>query len=193
MINQKEAYAKTQTVLPFRLETTYEMITPHAGLVLLGEFIHALNLPSLIDKYLPPPLSAVGYKPSACPLNGVVALTILGSLDFIKEIKDNYLKNKKVDHNVPALKKLSKRPSIEEIIKEVEAVFGQDRALSRKVKLYFCHRYTGTKLKEIGTHFGIGESGVSQSSRRITLKNDQDRKLRKKIEEIETKLNLSRV
>ena len=138
-------------------------------------------------------VDAMVGKDYKSPLNGVVASTILGSLDFIKEIKDNYLKNKKVDRNVPALKELSKRPSIEEIIKEVEAVFGQDRALSRKVKLYFCHRYTGTKLKEIGMHFGIGESGVSQSSRRITLKIDQDRKLRKKIEEIETKLNLSRV
>lgn len=127
------------------------------------------------------------------PLNGVVGSTILGSVDFIKDIRDKYLKNKKVDRNVPALKELSKRPSIKKITKEVEAVFGQDQALSKKVKLYFCHRYTGKRLKEIGMHFGIGESGVSQSSRRITLKVNQDNKLKKGIEKIETRLNLSRV
>ncbi|OQY19604.1 MAG: hypothetical protein B6I36_03760 [Desulfobacteraceae bacterium 4572_35.1] len=31
-----------QKVLPFKLETTNDVITPHAGLAVFGEFIHAL-------------------------------------------------------------------------------------------------------------------------------------------------------
>ena len=39
---------------------------------------------------------------------------------------------------------------------------------------------TRKTLKEIGSHFGIGQSGVSQASRRIGIKISQDNKLRKK-------------
>ena len=38
MIKQKRSKVK-QAVLPFVLETTYEIITPRAGLVLFGEFL----------------------------------------------------------------------------------------------------------------------------------------------------------
>jgi DNA-directed RNA polymerase specialized sigma subunit len=39
-----------------------------------------------------------------------------------------------------------------------------DDRLAKQIKLYFCHKYSGLKLKEIGEYFGIGESGVSQTS-----------------------------
>jgi chromosomal replication initiation ATPase DnaA len=58
------------------------------------------------------------------------------------------------------------------------------------VKIYLCQKYTGKMLKEIGSHFGIGESGVSQASRWIGIKISQDNKLRKKIRKIEDKLKL---
>ena len=50
-----------------------------------------------------------------------------------------------------------------------------------------------TMLKEIGRHFDIGASGVSQTSRRIAMKISQDNKLREKIKKIENKLKLSRM
>lgn len=120
------------------------------------------------------------------PLKDTVASTILGSADFVKEIKENYLNTRKVDRNLPALRELSKRPSIETIKKEVKSVFGADQTLSEKVSLYFCHKYSGQRLKEIGRHFGMSESGVSQTSRRFALKIDKDNKLRKKIEQVES-------
>ena len=67
-------------------------------------------------------------------LNDVVNSTILGCVDFVRKIKDKYLKDKKSNRNLPALRALSSRPAIEEIEKEVETVFGVDNALSRKVK-----------------------------------------------------------
>ena len=82
---------------------------------------------------------------------------------------------------------------IQKIEKEVEFVFGSDNALSKRVKLYFCHRYSGRKLKEIGAYFDIGESGVSQSSRRVSLKISADKKLREQIQQLEGRLELSRV
>lgn len=53
-----------QTVLPFKLETTRDMITAHAGLALLGEFALCLGLNKALDKYIPGPGSGAGYLAS---------------------------------------------------------------------------------------------------------------------------------
>jgi len=44
-----------QTVLPFKLEKTNDLITPHAGLALLGEFAMGLGLLKKLDRHLPKP------------------------------------------------------------------------------------------------------------------------------------------
>ena len=127
------------------------------------------------------------------PLKNVVSSTILGSVDFIEAIKNKYLSNKKVDPNLPALKEFSRRPSVDEITEEVENAFREDQVLARGVKVYLCHKHTGKMLKEIGRHFDIGDSGVSQASRRIAMKITQDDNLRKRIRKIENKLKVSRM
>jgi len=53
-----------QTILPFKLEMTRDIITPHAGLALMGEFAVGLKLLKSVDSYLPKPKSGAGYKPS---------------------------------------------------------------------------------------------------------------------------------
>ncbi len=53
-----------QRVLPFKLEITNDKITPHAGLLLFGEFLHAMNIPAEINSNLPKPGSGRGYAPS---------------------------------------------------------------------------------------------------------------------------------
>jgi len=59
--------------------------------------------------------------------------------------------------------------------------------------MFLCQKCTGEKLKDIGIHFGIGESGVSQGNRRFADKIKKDKKLKRKIVKIERKLNLSRM
>ena len=53
-----------QTVLPFKLETTKDLITAHAGLALLGEFAVGLGLNKAVNRYLPCPGSGAGYLAS---------------------------------------------------------------------------------------------------------------------------------
>ena len=53
-----------QTILPFKIEMTRDLITPHAGLALLGEFAVGLGLLGSVDRYLPKPGSGAGYNPS---------------------------------------------------------------------------------------------------------------------------------
>ena len=127
------------------------------------------------------------------PLDEVVSSTLLGSPDFIEFIKDNFLIGKKPDKELPALKKLIKRVSMQDIFEEVELVFTDDEVLARNVKMYLCQRYTGERLKDIGLHFGIGESGVSQAGRRVAQKIENDKQLKKRITKISKKMNLSRM
>jgi hypothetical protein len=47
------------------------------------------------------------------------------------------------------------------------------------------------KLREIGKRFDIGESGVTQASRRIGIKTRKDKELRKIVKAIERKIILS--
>jgi hypothetical protein len=62
--HQRGEAKMTQTVLPFKLEITRDTITSHAGLALVGEFIHALGLPQKLDELLPAAGSGAGYAPS---------------------------------------------------------------------------------------------------------------------------------
>ncbi|MBI5042609.1 MAG: transposase [Nitrospirae bacterium] len=126
------------------------------------------------------------------PLKDTIASTILGGINFVKEISDKHLTNKKVDRNLPALREL-RRASIAEIIKEVNSIFRGDSVLSRKAAIYLCHRYSGRTLKEIGDYFNIGESAVSQTSCRFGLILNKDKGLRKKIKHISGKLGLCNV
>jgi putative transposase len=128
-----------------------------------------------------------------CPLDEVVSSTLLGSADFIAFIKDNFLSAKKPDRELPALKELVKKNSIQDIFEKVELVFNKDKVMARNVKMYLCQRYTGQKLKDIGLHFGIGESGVSQACRRVAQKVEKDKKLKKKIVRLEKQIKLSRM
>ena len=49
-----------QTVLPFKFETTKDLLTSHAGLALLGEFAMGLGLNEAVDRHLLDPGSRVG-------------------------------------------------------------------------------------------------------------------------------------
>ena len=88
------------------------------------------------------------------------------------------------------LKELVDRPDIDTISDMVDSVIQTDDILAKQIKLYFCHRYSGLKLKEIGKYFGIGESGVSQTSRRLSDKLKRNKKLSKKVAIVKKKLKL---
>ena len=79
-----------QTVLPFKLETTRDMITPHAGLALLGEFAVGLGLNKALDRHLPEPGSGAGYLASEHVFSLVLMLNGGGrSLEDSREIRND--------------------------------------------------------------------------------------------------------
>ncbi len=79
-----------QTVLPFKLETTRDMITPHAGLALLGEFAVGVGLNKALDRHLPEPGSGAGYLASEHVFPLVLMLNGGGrSLEDSREIRSD--------------------------------------------------------------------------------------------------------
>jgi len=53
----------TQSVLNFSIEATDERLTPRSGEILFGEYLKAIRLDRLCNKYLPRPGSNRGYTP----------------------------------------------------------------------------------------------------------------------------------
>jgi REP element-mobilizing transposase RayT len=135
-------------------------------------------------------VSAVIDQEYKSPLAELSNPVILGSEEFVVEIKERFLRDKKADRDLPALRNLSSRPGLDQIEKAVDSVLLSEEKLARQVKLYFCHRYSGRKLSEIGKQFGIGLSGVTQASRRIGLKAKKEKKLGKLLKRIENNLFL---
>jgi hypothetical protein len=79
-----------QTVLPFKIEMTRDMITPHAGLALVGEFAVGLRLLQSVDKYLPKPGTGAGYRPSEYIFPLILMLNGGGrSLEDTRQIRDD--------------------------------------------------------------------------------------------------------
>jgi hypothetical protein len=77
-----------QSILPFKLEMTRDMITPHAGLALLGEFAVGLNVLPLVNRYVPKPGSGSGYQPSEYVFPLILMLNGGGrSLEDIRQIR----------------------------------------------------------------------------------------------------------
>ncbi len=113
------------------------------------------------------------------PFKDVFASTILGGRSFINQIREEHLDRKKSDRDLPDLKQFYEMPDIEEIIKQAANVLSEDAALLKRVRIYLCHKFSGQKLKDIGFHFGIGVSGVSQASRRVALQIKDDKNLKK--------------
>jgi hypothetical protein len=77
-----------QTVLPFKLEATEEMLTANAGLALFGEFVRGLGFHRWLDQEMPKPGSRRGYGADAYITPLVLMLTGGGrSLEDLRTLK----------------------------------------------------------------------------------------------------------
>jgi hypothetical protein len=120
------------------------------------------------------------------PLGKVVASTILGGEKYISWVQKEFITGQGAKRDIPALRVLAPQVSVDTIQQKVIRLI-RDRKLSRKISLYMIHRYSGLRLKEIGQLFGgLGESGVSQNTRRLEEELRRDKKLKALVEELKT-------
>jgi hypothetical protein len=102
------------------------------------------------------------------PFKSVIASTFLGGEDFINRIRMEYLEKKEIDkRNIPAIKRVLKGPSLEDIEKAIVKRLGRDHSFFKKVCIYLSHQHSGLGLDEIGAYFGMKGSAISQLSRRF--------------------------
>jgi putative transposase len=86
----------------------------------------------------------------------------------VELVREKFLQKAHANRELPTLRQLASRPAMESIRAAVEPLFMKDRVVARRVGLYLCSRHTGLKLKEIGATYGVGESAITQASRRVT-------------------------
>ncbi|MDK2846472.1 MAG: REP-associated tyrosine transposase [Synergistales bacterium] len=127
-------------------------------------------------------------KESRNPLANSVASTILGTDDFVRDIKEKYLEEKESDRDLPALRDLSRGPEVTEIKALSEDAFPENERLARMAGIYLCWRFSGAKLKEIGGLYGISESGVNRACRRFENMMERDDDLRESLRGLTEKI-----
>jgi REP-associated tyrosine transposase len=108
------------------------------------------------------------------PLKATVASTVLGRSAFVREVAERHLGEKRAERSMPAVQGSALRPSMDAIITQIKAALGDRAELWRNVGLYYCQKYSGTKLKDIGERCGISDAAVSQASRRLAFKAETD-------------------
>jgi REP element-mobilizing transposase RayT len=126
------------------------------------------------------------------PLKKSIACAILGRPHFIEEIKRKYLGDRKRNRDVPAVAVLT-RQAPQKIAEKVRLEFRDKPEYARKIAIYLSHRFSGIPLKEIGRQFSIGESAVSQASRRFESTLSENPRLREKVNKVRKTLNLCTV
>jgi REP element-mobilizing transposase RayT len=126
----------------------------------------------------------------------VIGQAILGSDYFIKWVKETFYPEKR-DRECPGLSELKRYKAVEEIIKiltketgkTVEEVKVKKHPL-RPVFMDMLYRVGGLTGIEIGKIFEVDYSTVSQTRKRLKLKIEKDRELRKLMERMESKLSI---
>ena len=75
-------------------------------------------------------------RPLRIQYSDVFYYVILGSAEFVAEIKEQFLKTKKPDRDLPELRSLSIRPTFDQIEKAVDSALRSDTNMARQVKLH---------------------------------------------------------
>ncbi len=107
------------------------------------------------------------------PLKMAAAGAILGGQAFVEKIQREHLDKATKDRNLPTLKTLTRNRSMDQIIGTAEEHI-KDKAIARKICIHLCHRFSGETLRNIGERFGLSESGITQASRRMADKAEND-------------------
>jgi hypothetical protein len=132
-------------------------------------------------------------RPGDSPLTNLPGGMILGSEQFVETICAEHLSDKLPGRDLPALKELQIKPQASQVEAMVDRIVEDDVKLARDLKIYFIRKHSGTPLKAIGERFGLGESGVSQVSRRLDRRKVKDAALQQVMAKIDMAMKMSRV
>ncbi len=110
---------------------------------------------------------------------------ILGRQRFVETNRAEYPADTQPRRDLPALKALQVKPQAFHIEAMVDRIVADDDKFARNLKIYLIRECNGTSLKAIGERSGLGESGVSQVSRRLDKRKAEDAALRQVMAKID--------
>jgi putative transposase len=125
---------------------------------------------------------------------------IVGESGFVSQVKTEVLKTKTSAREQPALRALSRTNSPDELINRFALQIGKDKeeicgrgknSVERAMLMEFLYRFCKITQPEIGRIVGIDYSAVSQARRRLKGTLGQDRKLKKRFDELQRRLQES--
>ena len=134
-------------------------------------------------------------SPSLQPVEGF----LLGTGDFVNWVKANFLADKEDNKEIPQLKRLKPRATVDSIIQHVAKEFdcnadsitvkGRKRNKAREVAIYVAKNTTGISCSRLGQHFGeISGAAISMMSKRIEKEREQDEKLNRLIRRVQVNI-----
>ena len=134
-------------------------------------------------------VSDISRLHNSSPLENVSAATVLGSESFVEGVSKKYLEGRRSDPELPALKALESKLSLDHISQAVRLQV-DDSKLARKMEVYLMKRFSGAPLKAIGDRYALSSSGISKICSRFEHECEQNRKLKKMVEEVRERLNV---
>jgi putative transposase len=120
---------------------------------------------------------------------------LLGAEDFVSWVKDTYLSGRRGEKEIPQLKQLKPKVTLEDVVLAVSHEFdcsaaqvivkGRKKNKAREVAIYFARDMSGMTCRELGEYFG-GVSGalVTIMYKRIAGQSNQNRRFKRKIDKI---------
>lgn len=124
------------------------------------------------------------------PFKNTFGAAVLGTSGFIEMVTTEHLAKKEIDRAVPDIRRFKLNPAPEEILKAVAEIMRESEKLARQVGMYLCHKYSGKKLREIGSLFGVGETAIAEARRLLSRKMETDKQLSSEVEKVKAILKI---
>lgn len=136
-------------------------------------------------------VSAIGQElPN--PIHSAAASGILGSEDFVNQIKEEFLGDEidRPDRDRPQLRRLKDKPDLRTIRDVTESFLCAKSRFAKTAAIFISHKYADHKLKTIGEFYQMSVSGISDSCRRMSREISQNETIARVIERIKQRLFL---
>ena len=144
-------------------------------------------------------VEGINTKELENPANELVGGFILGPLDFVDWVKENFLSSRKKDKEIPKLKQLKPRADIEAIVKVVAGEFGCDEKeirlkgkkgnLPRDIAIYISHGLTGESGVNLGKYFGnISGAGITMCCKNLESKMNKNKRLNSEVNRLKKRI-----
>ncbi len=124
---------------------------------------------------------------------------ILGDTDFVNWVKDTFLSTRDDEKEIPQLKRLKPKVSLETILQAVCDEFGRSKEQvmekgrkgnkAREIAIYLARDFSGAKCKDLGEFFGgISGAAITMRYNQVINKIDRDKRLKGMANKIKGKI-----